>query len=141
MKKLITLGIAALLLLAPTAAVADDLTTLLRDLAAAELGLDPLHVKVVVDNPPQLATGIDEYTFRFASAPRGRTVVRARAIDQRSLSFTADVQIWADVAVALRLVDRGTTWSAETSAPCWRPGAISRMPPRSAWPTTRRPLS
>jgi flagella basal body P-ring formation protein FlgA len=97
------LGIAC----AGVALATHDPTPLLRELAATHLGIDVEHVRVILDSPPGLEGPPDAYVYRFASTPRGRTVVKALSASHRELNFTAQFEIWDRVLVATRTVERG----------------------------------
>jgi flagella basal body P-ring formation protein FlgA len=86
----------------------DELTLRLQRLAATRLNCDTAQVCVILSDLPRLEAHPAAYTFRFASEPRGRTVVRAVAPDHRDVSFSVDVELWLEVAVARSEIARGT---------------------------------
>ena len=90
-------------------AAAQTPETILRQLAASQLGLDTSCVSLVLMKEPNLAGPISDYTFKFAATPRGRTVVRAMSPKHRDLAFSVLIDIWKDVLVARVPEARGAT--------------------------------
>jgi flagella basal body P-ring formation protein FlgA len=107
MKKSIYLTLLLGTICAGHAVATNDPTPVLRELAATYLGLDVGHVRVILDSPPGLEGPPEAYAYRFASTPRGRTVVKALSPSYRDLNFTAQFEIWDQVLVATRTVERG----------------------------------
>jgi flagella basal body P-ring formation protein FlgA len=108
MTKILVVVLAIVGLCVPGVAASDELMRTLQQLAANHLGCDTAQVRVILADRPQLAGPLSDFTLRFASEPRGRTVVRAVSPEHRDLSFSVDIELWSEVAVARSRIARGT---------------------------------
>lgn len=108
MKNLIQICIGALVIFGSGFAAAQTPETILRQLAASQLGLDTSSVSLVMLDEPDLAGPISDYTFKFAAIPRGQTVVRAMSRKHRDRAFSVMIDIWEEVLVARVTIARGT---------------------------------
>jgi flagella basal body P-ring formation protein FlgA len=100
-------AILALVLVWPVAVHGGHCVEALRMQAASDLGLDVQDVVVTLASTPLLSASSKDYTYRFASAPRGRVVVMATGTDGKTTSFTANVRVWGITLVAKHAIGRG----------------------------------
>lgn len=109
MKNILNICIGALVIFGSGIAAAQTPETILRHLAASQLGLDTSCVSLVMLNEPDLAGPTSDYIFKFASIPRGQTVVRAISPKHRDRAFSVLIDIWEEVLVARVSIARGAT--------------------------------